>query len=143
MRGQISPFDGSGGPGPVFRGQVPPSTAVTGNATINWSEDTDTHNMFGGGTGIVTIPAGFGGLYLIALAWKPSTAVGVAMFVKVGGSVVAVTPGSNAVAFTGMGASLILPLAAGNQLTVEASNSFTTTGDVAYNTWLHMAWLRP
>jgi hypothetical protein len=64
------------------------------------------------------------------------------MFLKVGGTTQAVTPGSSAVAFTGMTAGIILPLADAATLTIEASAGFTTTNDTAYNTWCHVAWLR-
>lgn len=127
----------------VFRGHIPPNTVVTGASTVVWTEDTDTHNTYGGGTGVITVPAGMGGLYLIALAWKPAAAIQVGMNVRKNGSTVIVTPSSNnATTFSGMTASLILDLAAADALTFQFSAGFTTTNDAVYNTWCHVVRLR-
>ncbi len=122
--------------GLVFRSHVPPNTSITGGATINWTEDTDTHNVYGGGTGIVTIPAD--GVYKISLGWKPVAAVSVNFSPFVNGAQVLTAPSNSGAAFSSMSASFTLPLIAGDALTIRASATHTTTNDSFYNTWFHV-----
>jgi hypothetical protein len=136
MRGGVQPFAGGQQSRVVFMGHIAPSTAVAA-ATVAWAEDLDTHTAHA--AGVFTCPPGLGGAYQVHLSWKPSTAVAVAFFVVKNGSTVLVTPGCPAVAFTGMAVSFFVFLTPGDTLAFVPSGAFTTTGDVAYNTFCHIA----
>lgn len=121
----------------VFRGHVPPNTAVATLTTVNWTEDTDTHNAHAAGT--FTVPAGQAGKYLICAGWKPNAAVAVGMNVRKNGANILTSPASGAAAFSGLSVTYLADLAVGDAITAQFTANFTTTNDlVGDNTWFHI-----